>query len=466
MKRSIWVVAALTLALSGCAYASSNRTNVGRYVLERDGDAKLPTGDGSAVLMSGHELTMDRAVEIALHNNASLKASLEELGIVSAGSARAGLPPDPVFSGSVRYPEHGDNASVELSVETNFLGLVLTPLRRDMVGAQLRQAEYHASHDVLDLAFQVRSAYRSYQAARQVYRMREDVVRAAKAAMDLSARQKDAGNLSELDAANHRAAHAEAGIRLTQSEAEMNAAREELNRLMGHGGGDVRWEVSDELPPLASTEPHPDELQVLAMSKRLDLLAAHKEVEARRKGLVLSRAGLLEDAAVGIETEREPDGERLTGPSFTTNVPIFDLGHNARRGATARLRQSEYQLAALENGVRSEVKLAYDRLTSARKRAQSYRDELLPARTQVIDQTQKHYNFMLLGVYALLEAKRDQIDTYQDYIGALRDYWIARSDLEKAIGARIPVDESGTTASDRRTSEETGNPHGEPHHHV
>jgi cobalt-zinc-cadmium efflux system outer membrane protein len=44
---------------------------------------------------------------------------------------------------------------------------------------------------------------------------------------------------------------------------------------------------------------------------------------------------------------------------------------------------------------------------------------------------------MLLGVYQLLQARQSELEAYRDFIEALRDYWIARSDLERAIGARL-----------------------------
>jgi outer membrane protein, heavy metal efflux system len=53
---------------------------------------------------------------------------------------------------------------------------------------------------------------------------------------------------------------------------------------------------------------------------------------------------------------------------------------------------------------------------------------------------------MLLGVYQLLQAKQSEFATYREYIEALRDYWIARSDLERAVGARLGPGAAKTSA--------------------
>ena len=53
--------------------------------------------------------------------------------------------------------------------------------------------------------------------------------------------------------------------------------------------------------------------------------------------------------------------------------------------------------------------------------------------------SQQHYDAMLLGVYQLLMAKQSEVNAYREYIEAVRDYWMARADLERATGGRLPT---------------------------
>jgi cobalt-zinc-cadmium efflux system outer membrane protein len=64
----------------------------------------------------------------------------------------------------------------------------------------------------------------------------------------------------------------------------------------------------------------------------------------------------------------------------------------------------------------------------------------VPARETAVRETQKQVNYMLVGVFELLRAKRQQIDAYQSYLEAVRDYWQARADLRRAVGTRLPDD--------------------------
>ena len=52
---------------------------------------------------------------------------------------------------------------------------------------------------------------------------------------------------------------------------------------------------------------------------------------------------------------------------------------------------------------------------------------------------------MLVGVFELFAAKRAEFDAYQSYLDALRNYWAARADLERAVGACLPSDVHSST---------------------
>ena len=58
---------------------------------------------------------------------------------------------------------------------------------------------------------------------------------------------------------------------------------------------------------------------------------------------------------------------------------------------------------------------------------------------------------MLVGVFDLIRTKQDEYDTYQMYLEALRDYWLARTALTLAVGAPLP---SSAVISDQSAAPE------------
>jgi outer membrane protein, heavy metal efflux system len=65
------------------------------------------------------------------------------------------------------------------------------------------------------------------------------------------------------------------------------------------------------------------------------------------------------------------------------------------------------------------------------------RDVVLPLRQKVVEETQLQYNAMLVGVFQLLQAKREQIAAGATYIDHLREYWTARSNVEQLLAGRM-----------------------------
>ena len=133
---------------------------------------------------------------------------------------------------------------------------------------------------------------------------------------------------------------------------------------------------------------------------------------------------------------RVPIGN-VTGPTLRLELPIFNQGKGRIARLEAQLRQAERRLEAQAIDIRSEVREARDRLLAKKDLAIYYRDELVPERKRVLDLTLTNYNAMLKGPYDLLLARQNELAAERGYIDALRDYWIARADLERAVGGRL-----------------------------
>jgi cobalt-zinc-cadmium efflux system outer membrane protein len=54
---------------------------------------------------------------------------------------------------------------------------------------------------------------------------------------------------------------------------------------------------------------------------------------------------------------------------------------------------------------------------------------------------------MLVGVFQLLQAKREQIEAGASYVDALREYWIARTGVEQLLAGRMPETSVGGASS-------------------
>ena len=217
---------------------------------------------------------------------------------------------------------------------------------------------------------------------------------------------------------------------------------------------DQEWNIPSSLDAVPAEHSMVENLEKLAIDQRLDLQAAGKEVEASATRLGMKRNWrLLAGAEFGISGEREPDGTDTLGPALSVEIPLFDQGQTKVAEADAHLRQSEHKLTALVLQIRSEVRSAQNQMITAQQMAHRYQSTIIPLQERIVTLSQQRYNYMLLGAFDLLTARQDEMKIYQDYIHAVRDFWIARSDLERAVGGNLPL-EKNTKSMDMKMPEE------------
>jgi outer membrane protein TolC len=129
---------------------------------------------------------------------------------------------------------------------------------------------------------------------------------------------------------------------------------------------------------------------------------------------------------------------REQGYEISVEIPIFDWGASKVARAKAIYLQSANRVAETAINARSEVRESYSAYVTDYDVAKHYRDEVVPIRKTISDELLLRYNGMLASVFELLADSRDQIGAVNSYIDALKDYWLAETDLQQALGGRLP----------------------------
>ena len=384
-------------------------------------------------------LTAEDAVQIALLNNRRLQATYEELGVAQANLVQAGLFKNPRLGASFQPSvSSGPEPVIGLELTQNFLDIFFIGLRKHIASGEFDAAKARVTAAVLDQAGETRAAFLELQAAEQLLEMRRSVTDAAAASREASQKLFDAGNITQLALANERAGLTQATLDLAGAQAESIGRREELNRSMGLWGVDATtWRVAGRLPELPKVEIDIQGIEGRALAQSLDLTEAKAQVQvaAGRAGITRWPA-ILSDLEVGVIGTRENDGFWHVGPSVAMQIPIFDQGQARNAAGASELRRAlqEYVAEAVE--LRSAARSARDRLVAARERAAYCSDVSLPVRHEVLRESQLQYNAMQIGVFQLLTAKRDEIEAGTQYVESLKDYWMARANLEVILAGR------------------------------
>ena len=431
------------LSLSACG-TSPRRSfaQVNASVQERTGfDPKVGKAPPDPAALLAEPLTADAAARIALARNPAFKTKLEEVGIVQADLAQAGILENPRVHGALRFAGGSGSAGHELGVKINLLDLFEMPLRRRVASKRLEQAKSRLSHEVLGLAAEARTAFYEHVAAQQRLKLREDAQESLETAVTLAERQREAGNISRLDLANERAARQSAAAELARERSKAAAARERLSMLLAIQDK-PGWTAEAKLPDLPPADPSAESVETAALSQRWDLQAARRDPQVLKDALATERLRFFGPIEVGLDTEREYSGESKYGPEFEIGVPIFERRQASRARLAAQRRQSLASAESLETSIRYEARVTSAELAAAREAVVAYA-KALEDRREVLAETLKNYNFMLRGVFELLESKRQELEASSAHIEALKDYWSKRADLERVAGGKLPAIEGG-----------------------
>ncbi len=447
-----WLALAVSaLTLSACASTNASgafrdasglaESRTGYRAVWRIGGPEDAEADKKLAELLSKELTVDAAVQIALLNNRTLQSEYEELGIAQAELVQAGLLKNPVFGGTYRFPlDPGHLAGIEADLVTDFVQLLTRGAAKKIASLNLEATIFRVGNSVVKHAYETKKAWYTVVAAEQMLAMRRIITEAAQAAVEVAQKQYDAGTINELELANEQSLYAQVTLDLRRSEGNVVTAREHLNRLMGTFGNQTKWKTPGKLPELPKTDPSLEHLEPLAVKRRLDLLAARRDIEVLSYGLALARntrwTGFID---AGVSFERKPEGIRLLGPTVSFEIPIFDQRQAAIAKIEAMLRQAKAREYALAVDIRSEVRETRNDVLVARSVAETYGNSLVPLRVKVVELSQQYYDAMLLGVFQLLLAKQQEIEAFRSYIDAARDYWIARAELDYATGGALPV---------------------------
>ena len=433
--------AAMLLVLGGCATFSDDGglNAVQTLANERIGfQAKLSgKGPDNATAASATReilakpLGVDDAVQLALLNNAQLKASLAELGIAEADLVQAGRLANPRFSYSNR--RSSDAATIDRTVLVNVMALLTMPLAQKVAARQFESAQLQAASDVLLLAYETRRVYFAAVAAQQSQRYFEQVMTAAEASADLAEKMAAAGNFSKLAQMREQAFRADATSQLAKARLTAGVERERLTKLLGVSGSDLRYQLPERLPELPAAAIGAVEAERTALERRLDVQMAKQSTEALAANLGLTRATrFINVLEAGYTNESNTGEKRQNGYEIEVEVPLFDWGDAKLARAEATYMQSVHRTAAIAQAAQAEIRSGYQTYQAAYDIARHYRDEVVPLRKRIADENVLRYNGMLISVFELLEDARAQIASVNNYVEALRDFWIADTNLQAA----------------------------------
>nr|WP_235912061.1 TolC family protein [Mesorhizobium xinjiangense] len=397
----------------------------------------------------------DTAVQVALLNNKGLQAAYADIGLAAADVWQETMLVNPRVSVGMTGIG-GITQTVEAAVVSNILALATRERRVAIADARFRQAQLRAAEETLRLAADTRRAWIEAAAAWERVAYLNQAQAAADAASELAKKLGETGAFTKTGQAREHVFYAELAGQTAEARMEARTAKERLTRLMGLWGADLDYQVPNALPALPKRPAAKRAIEAEALRNRVDLDIARLDLEALALSYGLTEATRMVtdlELLTGIEVEREEEEDGAKETSLAGNlevefvIPIFDSGKARMRKAELAYMRSANVLAESAINIRSEARSAYDAYRSSWDIARHYRNNVVPLRTTIEEESVLTYSGMITNTFELLADTRAKISSIMLSLDAKRRFWLADVDLGAAIhggGEGASPDDGGT----------------------
>ncbi len=447
MRGSLPISLLAATVLTGCASVAidENFAEVERFAREQTGsEVRWLRSDPEREAMRtevdrllAQPLAIDDAVRIALGYSPAFQSLLAEAAVASAdatGSARIG---NPVFTFErlFRSGAEGRELDIGRSLGISLFDLLFLPARLEQAEFRQQQTRLQSSIALLSTVTEVRQAWVDAVAARQVAHYREEVATAAGTAAELARRMQATGNFSRLQRAREQALAAEETANLIRARQNATAAREALIQRLGLTPSQAQaLRLPDQLPALPEAPIDEATAGAALLDNRLDVRIARTDLERTAKSLGLTQVTSVVNGLHVAGVRNSETGESSQrGFEVELPLPLFDFGDAARAGGEARYLAAFNRTLELASNASSQVRVAYEGYRSAYDLARHYRNEVVPLRQNITEESVLQYNGMLIGVFELLAAARSQSASAVQAIEAERDFWRAEAALKASL---------------------------------
>ncbi len=390
-------------------------------------------------------ITLDQAIQLALAHSPAMAAVRSQVPQSRANQITAALRPNPVLNWDGLYlpvfePDKLNHSFLNTSSE--FDGSVSYTWER---GGK-RRARIRAAHDITTVVrSQVQDAGRGL-----AFAVAQPFIGALLAQSSLAFAQQDLAswqNTVNLSQAQYRAGAISEGdldtikLQTLQFQATVSADRlalaQELTALrqaIGFSGVPRNFGVAGSLAfqPLRGNL---EDMQLLALKRRPDLMAAQQSITAAQSQYRLAQADGKRDLTTTAQYIHTA-GLSEMGFLFSIEIPIFDRNQGEIARTAAAETQAQDQAQQARQQVLSDVRTAYEAVRQGAQVVKLYTSGYRAEAQQALAIRQYSYGRGATSLLNLLDAERTYRSTELGYRQALAAYMLAIEQLKEAVGSR------------------------------
>ena len=388
----------------------------------------------ATALAGGDPLTLDDAVDLAVHQAPDLSARQSRVEAAEALVIPAGRLPDPqIIAGVENLPSNGVDAwSIgrdfmtmrKVGLMQSFPSQAKRQSEKDSAQAMVSLAESQATQSRLEVTQSAAQAWAARYAAEISVKALQDLRPELALQVDLSRAALASGNGSASDALSAQAAVAELDDRLLDAQREVAGARAELARWIG--------DASDRplaAPPVFRQLPADDPALLSSLHHHAALLVYDAQIAAAQSEIAVASAAKRPDWSAELDyARRGPGFSDMVSLQFAVSLPLFsgtrqDPVIHAKRAAVRELEANREDALRMHT---MEITTMLSEWHSAKDRVALYETERLPLarqRSELALAGLKAGRMELRQTLTILSDELTLAQTYAEQIKTLGKTW-------------------------------------------
>jgi len=409
----------------------------------------------SRQFMDAAGLSVEQLIEAGLSRRADLLAARQRLAAAEGRVRQAGLRPNPEFEaeyGSARFLAGEPESELDIGISQTFETGGKRGKRTAVARLELQRTRFEVLALERQYAAEVRLAYaravaagRQLDALEQLIGINEELLRVTNARLN-------EGDVAPVELNLVRVETARLRVQAVRAGGEFEGEIISLRSLAG-------FEMTETLriAPLPERPPRLDlnasELTEIALRERVDLQAARLGEELGTARIRLAQAQSVPNVAAsvrfsrersfvdvdagGIEAIRDMDNALTFG--IAVEIPVFNRNQGEIAAAAGERIEAERQREFMEATIRRDVALAHRRYRAAAETLVLYSTQIVPRTEEIVRSVRAAYGLGEFSIFDVLNEQRRLIESETGYNEALRDYYTALAELERALGTPLPA---------------------------
>ncbi len=384
--------------------------------------------------MRAEDLTLDRAIQIALERRPELRASDFTKRSAEAMRRQAGALPNP----RAIYQSENLRPNMDFAGNVDTYAYVSQPIeisgkrhaRISAAETAVSEAELNAEIQSRDIKYAVARAY--WDALRLIYlrKLAEESQGFYHEILEYQERRFSEGKLAAIDLMRVRLEHARAQTRLESSRLAETEGYIRLAAEMGLPAPGA-WSLQSKFESVGAASP--EVLAEDASDHRLEVKLAGKRVEAARSNLLLQKAMGRPDLDAVFGYKRNSDNNTMLA-GVQIPLPLLDRNRGGVQSAQSEIEAGRASLAGVQQRSRMEWSLARTAYATWKQQVETLYGPMVAQAKEIAEISRAAYGEGGMDLLRLLDAERLYVETQIAWAESLGNYHQSLLSLNYAAG--------------------------------